>query len=84
MADQKAMDRREAVAYLKDKGLITTHGTMQKWASTGGGPVFRKFGHRVVYFPTDLDNWIASRLSPPVRSTSELKKSSRSSNSDAA
>lgn len=84
MADQKAMDRREAVQFLKDRGLITTHGTMQKYASIGGGPVFRKFGHRVVYFAADLEAWIESRLSPPLRSTSELKKSSPRSTSDAA
>lgn len=74
MEDERALIRREAVQYVNEKGYPTTYNTFQKLASIGGGPVFRKFGHRVVYYPTDLDAWVTSKLSPPLRSTSEHEK----------
>ena len=33
--------------------------TLDKLRLTGGGPVFSKFGRRVVYDPDDLDAWSA-------------------------
>lgn len=62
--------RTEAASYVSERGLPLSPKTLQKWATTGGGPVFRKFGSRVVYTPEDLDAWIATRLSSPRTSTS--------------
>jgi hypothetical protein len=41
-------------------------------ASRGGGPIFRKYGQRVVYKWADALSWAQSRLSDPIASTSEL------------
>lgn len=71
MVDEKPLGRHEAAQYVIEKGYPTTYNTLQKLATIGGGPVFRKFGHRVVYYPSDLDNWVMGRLSPPLRSTSD-------------
>ncbi len=62
--------RTDAANYVTARGLPLSPKTLQKWATTGGGPVFRKFGSRVVYTPEDLDAWISNRLSSPRASTS--------------
>lgn len=65
--------RKEAPAYLKTKhGVTYSAKTLAKYAVTGGGPTFHKFGRFVLYYPDDLDAWVKSIISPPMRSTSEL------------
>ncbi len=71
MTIEKYHDRKEAEAYLAERGLSITKNTLQKYATTGGGPAYRKFGNRVVYTTADLDAWIESKLSGPRTSTSE-------------
>lgn len=72
MADIK-MTRTEAAAYIREKhGLPISKNTLQKWATTGGGPVYRRFGNRAVYTAADLDAWIEQKLGSPKRSTSEV------------
>ena len=34
--------------------------TLEKWRVIGGGPVFRKFGRKVLYAQSDLLVWIES------------------------
>ena len=63
--------RREAAAYLTDKGLRTSFGTLQKLATIGGGPKYQIFGNRAVYLDANLDEWAASKLSPILASTAE-------------
>ncbi|MDO9225633.1 MAG: DNA-binding protein [Pseudomonadota bacterium] len=67
MPETKFLDRGEAAQYLTERGLRVTKGTLQKWATTGGGPVYRRFGHRAVYLTTDLDVWAQEKLSAPRR-----------------
>lgn len=74
MSNSVYLDRPGAADYINAKGLPTTAGTLRKYATVGGGPKFHKFGRNVVYAPADLDAWIASRLSPPMASTSELAR----------
>jgi hypothetical protein len=50
--------------------------TLEKARSTGKGPPFRRFGVSVYYDDEDLDAWVASLLSKPLRSTSELSSHS--------
>lgn len=64
-------NRDEAAAYVRDKGLPCSKLTLQKWATTGGGPEYRKFGNRVVYTVESLDRWIESKLGAPQFSTSK-------------
>lgn len=42
--------------------------TLQNWRVAGQGPRFIKAGRRVVYDPSDIEEWKAGRK---VRSTSE-------------
>jgi Helix-turn-helix domain len=66
------LTRPEAAEYLKARGLIVSKSTLQKWATIGGGPIYRRFGIRTVYRPADLDSWANSKLSAPRSSTTEL------------
>lgn len=67
----KYLSRTEASEYLESLGLKIAKTTLQKLASIGGGPKFRKFGNRVVYTQQDLLSWVESRMSEPKTSTSE-------------
>jgi len=64
--------RNEAAKYIEENtGASQSPKTLGKWATTGGGPLFRTFGRRVIYSQADLDAWIASRMSRPKASTSK-------------
>ncbi|ANN59655.1 hypothetical protein A9174_25010 [Mesorhizobium loti NZP2037] len=66
------LDRRQAAEYLTTKrGLRVSWTTLQKWATVGGGPTYRRFGARAVYLPADLDAWAEAKLSTARVSTSE-------------
>lgn len=65
------LSRAQSADYLtNDRGLPTAKTTLQKLASIGGGPKYRRFGNRSVYLQTDLDEWAEEKLSPPMASTS--------------
>lgn len=69
---QKYLDRREAAEYLTiQRGLHVTRNTLQKFATIGGGPIYRRFGTRAVYTVDDLNTWADAKLSTPRASTSE-------------
>ncbi|AUN94819.1 helix-turn-helix transcriptional regulator [Pseudazoarcus pumilus] len=59
------LSRKEAAAYLTERGLHYSHTTLQKLVTVGGGPAYRKFGNRAVYHPEDLDAWIDAKLTAP-------------------
>ena len=66
--------RNEAANYLQERyGAYTTE-TLAKLACVGGGPRFQKVGSFPLYRPEDLDDWVMSRMSKPVASTSELTR----------
>jgi hypothetical protein len=67
---QPYLNRREAANYLTEKGLKTSPNTLQKKATTGGGPVYQLYGNKAVYTPTNLDIYAAAQLSTPRSSTS--------------
>ena len=66
--------RRDAAAeYVQQNwGVPCSPKTLAKLAVTGGGPQYRKVGRCPVYTVADLDEWVQSRISNPIRSTSEL------------
>lgn len=54
-------------------GVTVAVKTLEKLASVGGGPEFVKFNNRTPFYPTEkLDEWVASKWSKLVKSTSEL------------
>ncbi len=64
--------REQAAAYLQKRVGAYTTDTLAKMAVVGGGPKFRRIGRIPLYTVADLEDWLSSRLSPPVASTSEL------------
>lgn len=66
----KYLNRSEAAHYLTERGLTTAKSTLQKMVTTGGGPTYRRFGHRAVYLPADLDIWAEQKLTSPRKSSS--------------
>jgi hypothetical protein len=72
MKPTRYFSRDEASEYLKNRGFKIAKQTLAKYAVTGGGPIYRNFGTRVVYDPLDLDAWVEARLTARRRSTSEV------------
>ncbi|WP_206675173.1 DNA-binding protein [Alteripontixanthobacter muriae] len=64
--------RDQAAAYLQQRVGAYTSETLAKLACVGGGPKFRRIGRIPLYTVVDLEDWISSRLSQSVASTSEL------------
>jgi hypothetical protein len=62
--------RPEAAQFLTENGYPVSKLTLQKYATTGGGPIYRIFGNRALSKPTDLLAWAESNLSAPRCSTS--------------
>ena len=72
-AKRRFLRRKEASDYVKEQyGVPCEDSTLAKYASTGGGPVFRKFGGKAMYTPEDLDRWVEEKLTPPQASTAEV------------
>ena len=65
------LTRREAASHLSERGLPVSKNTLQKFATTGGGPAYCIFGNRSLYTTEALDSWAEARLSPARKSTSE-------------
>jgi len=69
------LTRREASAYLRDEwGVRRTFGTLANLAISGGGPEFQRDGTRALYTVGSLDTWAAKQLTPPAKSTAELRE----------
>lgn len=72
MSTFKLLRRKAASDYLHEiYGLDRAPTTLAKLAVVGGGPIFRRVGRVPLYSTDDLDEWVASKLSGPMRSTSE-------------
>jgi hypothetical protein len=70
--NQRPLRRNEASDYLFEKyGIKRKPVTLAKYATVGGGPVFRSAGRFPLYDPADLDFWAASITSAPKRSTTD-------------
>jgi hypothetical protein len=64
--------RKQAGSYLREKWGVGSAATLAKLACLGGGPPMSYIGRRIpVYTTDDLDAWALSRISAPVRSTSD-------------
>jgi hypothetical protein len=57
----KLLTRAQAAAYLNENYQFGAVRTLAKLASTGGGPVYEKYGSLVRYTIADLDAWMTSR-----------------------
>ncbi len=73
MATEKPRLRRSEVPdYLMSRhGYPVSRGTLNKWATVGGGPPMQYAG-RIPLYPIDLlDAWAEAKLSKAVHSTAE-------------
>ena len=71
-APPKYMRRQSAARYIRERWGLPCQATwLAKLAVVGGGPLFRRSGRFPVYTKQDLDAWAQSRLSGPLRSTSD-------------
>jgi hypothetical protein len=76
MLTRRLLRRKTASEYLHEThGLDRAPSTLAKLAVIGGGPIFRRVGRVPLYATDDLDKWVASKLSAPMRSTSETASS---------
>ncbi len=66
MEHQKYMSREKVAEYVTSFGLPLTKGTLQKWATVGGGPPYKRFGRSTVYLKEDVDAWIKRKLNQPA------------------
>jgi hypothetical protein len=65
------MTRNDASRHLQQTyGLRCSPQTLAKYASIGGGPVFRKAAAQAIYTEADLNAWAEARISGPRASTS--------------
>lgn len=72
MDEKPRLRRADVPAYMLEKhGIPVALATLNKLATTGGGPVMQYAGRIPLYRPEDLDAWAEERLSKPVHSTSE-------------
>jgi hypothetical protein len=65
------LTRSQTGAALRAKGFPVADRSLATLASRGGGPPFRRFRSKPLYIWGDVLAWAHSRLSAPVRSTSE-------------
>lgn len=68
---KRYLTRSEAASYLSACGLLVSKNTLQKFATTGGGPAYCIFGNRSLYTIHALDSWAEAKLTLPRHSTSE-------------
>jgi hypothetical protein len=65
------LTREQTSDALKESGFPIESSTLATKATRGGGPLFHKFGARVLYRWSDALAWAQSRLSAPRLNTSE-------------
>ena len=80
MRAHRFLRRRAASDYLHEThGLDRAPSTLAKLTVIGGGSVFRRAGRVSLYSTDELDEWVASKLSAPMRSTSDASAPTDSS-----
>jgi hypothetical protein len=65
------LNRSDTAAALTEVGFPIKAATLATRATRGGGPPYQKFGRTALYKWADAVAWARSRLSAPVRNTSE-------------
>ena len=67
------LTRKATSEALTAAGFPVSEKTLATKASRGGGPPYQLFGRKPLYRWGDALEWAKSRLSKPIRSTSELE-----------
>lgn len=66
------LNRKQASEHLKALGITVAPATLQKLASEGGGPKYRRFGRHALYTVDDLNAWVEAR--PAIESARQVRK----------
>ena len=77
-APRQFLRRKQAAAYLTETYGFGAVRTLNKLATIGGGPEMIYAGRVPLYTIASLDAWARSRMSGPVRSTSEKRQMAQS------
>jgi hypothetical protein len=75
------LTRPESARFLTELGFPTASLTLATKATRGGGPEYERYGRRPLYRPAKLLEWARSRLSRPIRNSSEAAQGTRSKSS---
>jgi len=76
--DVKYLTRKDAAAYLKRTCGFGAVATLNRLASQGGGPAFRRAGGRIaLYTIADLDAWAEAQIGPRQTSTSDVPRTDK-------
>jgi len=67
----KYLTRPEAAAWLTANGYPITKTYLGKLAHTGDSPIYRIFGNKALYAPSDLLEWAEQRISQPLSNTAQ-------------
>ena len=69
---------RQAAEFLRAQFGFGAISTLNKLRCVGGGPPFHRIGVRLVaYDKQELADWAASKIGPPLKSTSEVAATKR-------
>jgi hypothetical protein len=74
--------RRETAAALTAAGFRVAATSLERWASTGTGPPYQKFGGIVVYRWGDTLAWAKARSTAPHTSAAEHRNRRRQPSAD--
>jgi hypothetical protein len=66
--------RNAAAQRIRKAGIPCTPGTLANMASDGTGPIYRVISGRCYYLDADIDAWIATRISGPIRKASDVRR----------
>jgi hypothetical protein len=69
----RMIPRKAVPGYLQEThGVRFSVTSLARWASQGGGPVYRRVGRYTYYEPKDIDRWLRKKMTPPLRWTSDF------------
>jgi hypothetical protein len=69
---QKLLRRAEAADYLRAHGVRCAASTLAKLAVSGAGPSFVRVGVYPAYAIEELDRWIGTKISKPMKRADEI------------
>jgi hypothetical protein len=67
----KHANRKDAARILTDAGYPIAPATLAHFASKGGGPSYKRYGHRAIYETEALFSWAEERLGHAAPTASE-------------
>lgn len=67
----KHVTRQDAARILTEAGYPIAYTTLATLASTGGGPAYKRYGHRAIYEVEALFSWAEARIGRAASTASE-------------